>query len=136
MIGLSSFEGYMAYDSPLLHDEQLRTIILDPDNSQIRKNLRIFILSTGCNGKDVLRDSKLGLTIESSAALLQKECGNIRQIGCLKSWSWKTTIKSAVPLNNFLSPGFKLVKTVKGCDCCDNLKRPCCARIVKDVTFD
>ena len=136
MIGLSSFEGFMAYDSPLLHDEQLRTLILDPDNSQIRKNLRIFILSTGCNGKDVLRDSKLGLTIENSAALLQKECSNIRQIGCLKSWSWKTTIKSAVPLNNFLLPGFKLVKTVKGCDCCDNLKRPCCARIVKDVTFD
>ena len=135
MIGLSSFEGNRANDMPLLSDDQLRDLVLEPENAKIRKNLRVFVLSTGCNGKDILRDSILGLSIENSAALLQRECANIRQIGCLKSWTWKSSMKSAVSLNNFMLPGFKLIKTVQSCECCDNLKRPCCSRIVKDVAF-
>ena len=102
MIGLNTYRVQRGNDLPLIHDEQLRSLILDPDNSKIRRNLRVFVLSTGCNGKDVIRDSKLGLSIENSAAFLQKNCENIKQIGCLKSWKWKSTIKSAVSLNNFL----------------------------------
>ena len=99
------------------------------------------------NDNDLIDDNYLGLSIENSAMLLQKECKRIQRIGCLRSWSWKPTqngyihgpeygskpMVPPVPLDSFLLPGFKLVKTIPKNEGCDN---PYTNRIVKDLTFE
>ena len=76
----------------LIDDVDLKSLIEDPENSRIRQNLRVFILSIDTvDAIDVrgylLSSTRLGLSLEHSAVMLQKLCPNIQRIGCLKSWS-------------------------------------------------
>ena len=138
------------FNSPLINEDELKSLFLDPNNVRIRKNLRVFELSIEEQENGELHDNELGLSIENFATFLQKQCKNIQRIGCLKSWSWKPTrngyihgpdfgskpVVSPVPLDSFLLPGFKLVKSMKCCECCDIVNNPSCGRIIKDLTFE
>ena len=123
-------------------------MIEDPENSRIRQSLRVFILSIDNNADTIdvrgyLRSSsRLGLSLEHSALMLQKLCPNIQRIGCLKSWcsSNNTSIDRSsdkytklIPLDSFLLPNFKLVKTSRKCECLQKFGKPCCTRVTNDL---
>ena len=132
----------------LIDDAGLKSLIEDPENSRIRQNLRVFILSIDNNADTIdvrgyLRSStRLGLSLEHSALMLQKLCPNIQRIGCLKSWSSSnnTNIDQSsdnytklIPLDSFLLPNFKLVKTSRKCECLQKFGKPCCTRVTNDL---
>ena len=131
----------------LIDDVDLKSLIEDPENSRIRQNLRVFILSIdNADAIDVrgyLRSStRLGLSLEHSAVMLQKLCPNIQRIGCLKSWSSSSynntdqaleNYTKLVPLDSFLLPNFKVVKTSRKCECFQKFDKPCCTRVTNDL---
>ena len=132
----------------LIDDADLKSLIEDPENSRIRQNLRVFILSIDNNADAIdvrgyLRSSaRLGLSLEKSAVMLQKLCPNIQRIGCLKSWSSSSNTNTGrslenytklIPLDSFILPNFKLEKTFRKCECLQKFDKPCCTRLTNDL---